>query len=215
MSPETAAVVQELRDDPRLRAQLREILLGDDLDVAGALTRLAEAQRRTEQLARLLDSILAVVSGMNDRIGKLDGDALERRYRERGQAYLSRIARRLRVLDANTLNPIVDDGEQAGQLSEGEANAVLLADAVFAGLDRRDGARIHLVVEASVTIARHNVRRARECADLLARVVDTPVIAVVAGEFAPAPVKKAAQEAGVWQVTNGRAVAPEDDLDLD
>ncbi len=71
------------------------------------------------------------------------------------------------------------------------------------------------MVEASVTIARHDVRRARERADLFARVVDTPVVAVVAGEFAPEPVKIAAQDAGVWQVTNGHVIAPDDDLNTD
>lgn len=173
---------------------------------------LAVAQRRTEDS---LNSLLDVVSGMQDRLGKLDGDSLERRYRERGQAYLQSIARRLRLVDAGTLSTLLDDAERAGTLTAGEVTAIFQADAVFTGRRRGDDAPVHLVVEASVTIARHDVRRARERADLLAHVVDTPVLAVVAGEFAPEPVQVAAQDADVWRVTNGRAVSPTDDLDAD
>ncbi|MDQ3306343.1 MAG: hypothetical protein M3535_10295, partial [Actinomycetota bacterium] len=46
---------------------------------------LAAAQLRTENI---LSSLLDVVKGMNDRVGKLDGYELERRYREKGHAYL-------------------------------------------------------------------------------------------------------------------------------
>jgi hypothetical protein len=173
---------------------------------------LAVAQRATEAS---LKSLVDVVTGMQDRLGKLDGDALERRYRERGPAYLSTIARRLRLLDHGTLSPLVDDAERAGKLTPTEATSIFLADAIFAGRRRSDDVAVHLVVEASVTIGRHDLRRARERADLFARVVDTPVLAVIAGEFAPEPVAVAAQDADVWRVTNGRAVSPADDLDDD
>lgn len=171
---------------------------------------LTVAQRATEET---LKSLLDVVAGMQDRLGKLDGDALERRYRERGQAYLAPIARRLRLVDGNELAALVDDGEQAGTLTAAEAQSVVLADVVFAGRRRSDEQPVHLVVEASVTVGRADVRRARERADLLARLIDTPVLAVVAGEFAPEPVRVAAQDADVWCVTDGRVLAPTDDLD--
>ncbi|CAN5893737.1 hypothetical protein BH23ACT8_BH23ACT8_04330 [soil metagenome] len=240
MSIDLGALVRALEQDPEQRAALRRAVFGDQPDLASALAslterveELAQAQQRTE--ARLdeltkdvralavaqrateasLKSLVDVVTGMQDRLGKLDGDALERRYRERGPAYLSTIARRLRLLDHGTLSPLVDDAERAGKLTPTEATSIFLADAIFAGRRRSDDVAVHLVVEASVTIGRHDVRRARERADLFARVVDTPVLAVIAGEFAPEPVAVAAQDADVWRVTNGRAVSPADDLDDD
>lgn len=57
-------------------------------------------------------------------------------------------------------------------------------------------------------IARHDVDRARKRAELLARIADTEVVPVVAGTFASPEVVAAAQEAGAWCVTNGRAIAP-------
>ncbi len=169
--------------------------------------KLTAAQRGTEAV---LKSILDVVGGMNDKLAKLDGESLERRYREKGQAYFQRLARRLHLLDGNALSALLDDTD----LSPGDLQSLFLADAIFSGRSHEPGREpLHVVVEASVTIDRGDVRRARERADLLARVVGTPVLAVVAGEFAPHPVTVAAQDADVWQVTNGRVVAPADDLD--
>ncbi|MEX0658974.1 MAG: hypothetical protein WD080_07545, partial [Egibacteraceae bacterium] len=214
---ELAGRVEELAQaQARTEARLEELAQAQTRTEArlDELTKdvraLAAAQRQTEER---LQSLVDVVSGMNDRLGKLDGDALERRYRERGQAYLQTMARRLRLVDAGALSTLLDDAERAGTLTATQVTAIFQADAVFTGVRRSDDVAVHLVVEASVTIARHDVRRARERADLLARVVDTPVLAVVAGEFAPEPVQVAAQDADVWRVTNGRAVSPTDDLD--
>lgn len=198
----------ELRVEELAQAQARTDARLDEL--AKEVRALAAAQRTTEDS---LKALVDVVSGIQDRLGKLDGDSLERRYRERGQAYLAPIARRLRLVDSGQVGVLVDDAERAGTLTASQSTSLLNADAVFVGRRRSDDESVHLVVEASVTIARHDVRRARERADLLTRLVDTPVMAVVAGEFAPEPVLVASQDAEVWCVTNGRAVAPTDDLD--
>jgi hypothetical protein len=173
--------------------------------LAKDVRELAVAQQRTETA---LNSLVDVVRGMNDRLARLDGETLERKYRERGHAYFQRIARRLRPLEPATLSALVDDAREDGHLSEVDVESLLYADAIFAGRSRDDGAPVHLVVEASVTIDHHDVRRARDRADLLARFVGTPVIAVVAGEFAPQPVAQAAKDAEVWRVTDGDVVPP-------
>lgn len=238
MSVDLASLVQALRDDPGQRAALRELLGAGDADVQGALAALARAQERTEQAldqltARLdeltkdvrllaaaqarneeaLMGLLDVASGMQDRQGKIDSFDLELRYRERGPPYLQRVARRLRLIDSSALGDLVADAEDDGRLSRLEGESLMVADAVFSGQRRGDDLPVHLVVEASVTVARHDVRRARERADLLARLVGTPVLAVAAGDHVPEPVAVAAQDAEVWVVTRGRILAPDDDLD--
>jgi uncharacterized protein YoxC len=293
MDVDLSAIIRLLQEDPQQRAALRHALVGDAPDVEGALVRVAEAQRGTEerlgaltervdalaqqmqaltervdqltqrldrltervdalaqqmqaltervgQLTQRLDRLtervdgLAVrmeelaaaqrltedrlralideLKGMNDRLGKLEGYDLERRYREKGTAYLSRVARRLRIVDGNELNAMVEDAIDAGMLSEPEAQAIRLADAVFVGRRRGDGEPVYLVVEASLTVGRRDVRRARERADLLTR-LGKPALAVVAGEFVPEAVAEAAHLAEVWQVTNGRTVGPDQDDD--
>lgn len=231
MTIDAAALVQALRDDPAQRAALRDALGVDDVAVRGALTELAQAQARTEarldelikavsqlsgevgELAQAVKGLLDVTAGMQDRLAKLDGSDLERRYRERGPAYLLRVARRLRLIDSAELARMVDDGQEAGQLRQRDAESLMVADAVFRGQRRDDRSPVHLVVEASVTVARHDVRRARERADLLARIVDTPVLAIVAGDHVPDPVAQAAHDSDVWCVARGRVLSPQDDLD--
>jgi len=154
-----------------------------------------------------------VVAGMQDRMGRLDGSDLERRYRERGHAYLSRLALRLRLIDSAALAAMVADAEESGALSQRDSESLMVADAVFAGQLRRDRSRAHLMVGVSVTVARNEVRRARERAELLGKVVDTPVVAVVAGDYVPEPVAAAAQAADVWCVARGGVLAPDDDLE--
>jgi len=176
--------------------------------LAKDVRELAHAQLRTEDS---LKGLVDVVAGMNDRLAALASDALEQRYRDRGHAYFSQIARRLHQADAGALAVLVDDEQQAGVLSAREGDSLLLADAVFSGIRHPDRTPVHLVAEVSVTIGHSDVRRARERADLLARVVDTPVLAVVAGRYAPDGVALAAHDADVWRVTNGHAVAPGQD----
>lgn len=235
MSIDLHALVHALRGDPEQRTALRDALGIDDIDVQGALQELTRVQARTEtradarldelakdvlqlsqqvgDLTRAVQGLIDVTAGMQDRLAKLDGSDLGRRYRERGPAYLLRIARRLRLIDSSRLAEMVDDGEEGHVLSQREAESIMVADAVFTGRRRDDGMRVHLVVEVSVTIARHDVRRARERADLLSRIVDTPVVAVVAGDHVGEPVAQAAQDADVWCVTRGRVLSPVDDLD--
>lgn len=197
MGIDVGALARQLREDAAGRRALRSALLGDAPDLEQAVAGLADAQRALQEEVRQLAaaqritedavrSLVAVVSGMNDRLGKLDGDALERKYRERGHAYLSRVARRLRLVDHDTLSPMVDDAQQAGTISGFDADSLLLVDAVFSGRRHGDRAPVHLAVEASVTVGRYDLRRARERAALLERIVGTPVLAVAAGEMAPA-----------------------------
>ncbi|CAN5262926.1 hypothetical protein BH23ACT9_BH23ACT9_37720 [soil metagenome] len=178
-------------------------------DLGKDMKELSRAQTATD--AKLGD-LVDVVKGMNDKLGRLDGESFERRCRERGHARFSRVARRLRYIDFDTLGELLDEGETGGLLTDREVESVMDSNAVFRGRLRPDGDLGHLVIEASVTVNHNDVRRARDRADLLARVVDTPVIAVVAGEFVPSPVAVAAQDADVWQVVPGKLVRPEDDL---
>lgn len=92
-----------------------------------------------------------------------------------------------------------------GTLTEEEAQSVRLLDAVFRG--SREGAACYLAIEVSVGVGIKDVTRARERADLLAR-TGVPALAVVAGEWVNPEAADASRALGVWQVTNGRIVAP-------
>src|SRR5215218_10133063 len=98
-------LVRLLEAKPELRADMRRIVLTDDLlalpeQFARALIEtdlrfreIAEAQRHTDE--RLAD-LIEVVSGMGTQIGVLKGELLEMRYQARAAAYLGRLLRRAR-----------------------------------------------------------------------------------------------------------------------
>jgi hypothetical protein len=208
---QTLASAQDRTEQALTRLTDRVDQLTERVDkLAKDMHELARAQAATD---RKLADLVDVVKGMNDRLGRLDGESFERRCREKGHGRFGRVARRLQLVDFDTLSELLDDAETAGLLRPDEVDAVMATDAVFRGRLRPDGQPAHLLIEASVTLGHDDVRRARERADLLARAVDTTVVPVVAGEYAPSPVSVAAQDAEVWQVLPGKVIRPTDELD--
>lgn len=152
-----------------------------------------------------MSTLAAQTSTLAGHVNSLRGDALERRYREKGNAYLSDLARRLRLLSPAELDDVLDPSIEDDTLSSEDAHDVRLLDAGYGGV--RDDERCYLAVEVSVGVGLNDVRRARERADPLAR-AGTPTLAVVAGEWVNPKAADAARSMGVWQVTTGRATAP-------
>lgn len=65
-------------------------------DLAKGMQDLARAQASTDnKLADLVD----VAKGMNDMLGRLDGESFERRCSEKGHGRFGKVARRLRYVD--------------------------------------------------------------------------------------------------------------------
>ncbi|MGH9063556.1 MAG: hypothetical protein ACRDZQ_14130 [Acidimicrobiales bacterium] len=217
-------LVEALRQDPGRRRAVLSALLTDDFlvlpnTVAGMETRLVEVEARLVEMdARLtarLDALaeqvealttevrklVEVVHRHDDQLGDLRGWRLEDRYRLHGDALLSSLARRLRLVQREELMTLVEDAEDAGSITMEEAVDVRLADAVFAGRGR-DGADVYLVVEVSAGIGPGDVARARRRADILAK-LGVPTTAVVAGERIDDDPATLAAAAGVEVVTDG------------
>ncbi|HSF33669.1 MAG TPA: hypothetical protein VLK82_24785 [Candidatus Tectomicrobia bacterium] len=169
------------------------------------LAALAEAQRRTEEQ---LAALIGVVRTLTIDVGELKGDALERRYRERAYAYFAPLLRRARVLAGDDLMARLEEAVADGQLSEAEAQQVSWADLVMQGRRREDDTEVYLVVEASWQVDVEDVERTAERAALLGR-TGMATIPVVAGRTVTEAAARLARTLRVWQVTDGRVVAPE------
>jgi len=164
---------------------------------------LTEAQQHTnKQVAELVDTIRTLVGD----VGFLKGEVLENRYRTKGYAYFSRIIRRAHVLSSDELIALFEDGRESGILSETEVDQLLSVDLVVRG--KRDGTEVYLVVEVSYGVGRSDVERAAQRASLLAK-VGILTIPVVAGEWVTAEAEQLARATQVWQVSDGRVVAPQ------
>jgi hypothetical protein len=207
-------LVRLLDEHPEWRAQLRRLVLTDELlalpDLMRQLTArvddLAEAQQRTdEQLRALTESqrgteyalteLIRRVKGMGSQLGEMRGDWLEWRYRTRAGAYFSKLLRRVHVMEAEELDALLDEAQERAVLSEAEADDVRWADLVVRGRRRDTGEATYAVAEVSAGIGADDVVRAERRAALLGRI--GPTLATVAGEWIAAEAEQSAPRFGV------------------
>lgn len=217
-------LLRELRAHPEWRDELRRELLPDELlAMPATLAAMAAAQTRTdERLATLIermdaltgrvDALVRVVEGVvvemrrvSDRTDRALGGIVELRCQRRPYAYFSSIATRLKLLEVDALEDILEPAVAEARISEVDALEVRRADGVFKG--RSEGRELYLVMEASAVVDEQDVRRATARAAVL-RQAGLDVLAVAAGEELDRHIGDLAANAGVWLVTDGRVVRP-------
>jgi len=231
-------LVQILEQRPEWRAELRRLVLTDDLLALPQIVReLAEAQRRTEaelvawraeterrfqELAEAQRRSEATLEALAEAqrqmaeaqrqmvvdVSQLKQLALERRYYERAFAYFSRLVRRAHALSGDELNALFEGAVERGQLSEVEVDEIQQADVVVRGQRREDHEEVYLVVKVSWGVGVKDVQRAARRAMLLAK-TGISTRPVVAGVWVTPDAEEAAQAMKVWRVTDGRVASPE------
>jgi hypothetical protein len=220
-------LVRLLEERPEWRAELRRLLLTDELLSLPQLVReLAEAQRRTEERVgrleeranhfeeemaklieaqRLTNEALRALAESHQRlaitVGEVKGRILEQAYREKAAAYFGRLVRRLRVM-----HPYELEESLRAHISEGEFFDLLHLDLLVRGQPRElpELPELWLAVEISSVIDIGDVERAERRAMILRR-AGYPVIPVVAGEQITAEAKEAARHRGILVLRDGHA----------
>ena len=167
-----------------------------------------ETEARFEQVEGQIAALIRTVDTVRDDVGELKGDSLERRYREKAGAYFGRLLRRARVVTDDELNEMLDDAVERGALTEDESDEVTWADAVVRGRRRGDRAQVVAVAEVSWGVGVKDVERAVRRADLVAKLGFT-TLPVVGGKAVTREAAELAREQGVWQLFDGRLVAPD------
>ena len=206
-------LVQLLDQHPDWREEMRRLVLTDEvLSLPSTVRELVEAQHRTdghiEQLTVRMDQLTEALTKVSSDVDWLKGSLLERRYRERGPAYFAPLIRHAHVLSSDEWVSLVEGALDQGQISEQEADDLLQTDAIVRGRRREDGTEVYLVVEVSWGVGISDVQRASERAAMLARIGKTS-LPVVAGSWVTPDAQEPALAMGVWQVTNGRVIAPQ------
>jgi len=227
-------IIRQVEADAGLRAQMRAVLLGDELlQLPELVRRLAEAQARTEEQLRefqaaverrftalesradavgsrfdAVDARFDAVDGRLGRLGRdvgdLKGRSLEDRLRADPRRYVPG-----RV--ARSVRPLAAErlDELVAGLSPDDADDVNRAEAVFAAR-LADGTDVVFVAEAAFTVHADDIERAVRRAGLLRRAgVDARPI-VVAQQPPHQAVADKAQDLGVALVAEptGLVVAP-------
>ena len=172
-----------------------------------AKQRLA-TEARFEQVEDQIAALTRTVDTLRDDVGELKGDSLERRYREKAGAYFGGLLRRTHVLTDDELSEMLDDAVERGVLTENESDEVTWADAVVRGRRRGDRAPVVAVAEVSWGVGVKDVERAVRRADLVARLGVT-TLPVVGGKAVTREAAELARQQGVWQLFDGRLVAPD------
>ena len=126
-------VVRLLEGHPEWRAELRRLILSDEL-----LALPQQMARLTEQVSRLTEQIAAlteIAQHQTADLARLKGDGLEVRYTLRGVPSLTRVVRRPRPLSQEELDALIEEAETQGLVSAAESEEITLADLVVRGLE--------------------------------------------------------------------------------
>ena len=202
---DTLGIIQELEASPALRAQLRAVLLGDEVlrlpelvaENTRAIARLTERMERVEsqiqeqgrQIARLTERMERVESQiaaltdafrkLSDDVGMLKGTDLERRLAANPRYWLHSLAGRGRTLEP----PEVEDRLEVA-LDQHAASLVLGADLYYEANDPDTGT-ILLVVEASWRLERADLERTIQRLAILRSLNEVTPVGVLIGVEMP------------------------------
>lgn len=198
-------VIRLLEEHPEWRADLRRVLLTDDLlDLPRHVARL------TDQVALLTERVTTLANGQQRLItdvGALKGRDLERTYREKAAVFFDEVVQEPQALSFSDVRSLLDNAVRQGLLSAGERREISRADLIVQGRHPQTGEALYLVVEVSWGVRSDDVERAAKRAALL-RKLGAPVLAVVAGEGILPEAHADAVAQGVWQVIDGTALSP-------
>ena len=165
-----------------------------------------ELRQGQTQLQTSVDGLQTSVNGMRGELGNLSGSFFQRR----AGNFAGRVARRdfhLRQTSLvhhadqvgdSILKQMLDDAAEdtSRNFTEDQAAEIEQADAVIAG-KAPDGTTAYLLVEASITIVKGDVDRARNRAELLNHAVGTTTHAMVIGESITGEAAAQAKDTGV------------------
>lgn len=193
---QTEIIARQTRTEARqTRMEARQTRMeGDIADLKAGQAELKAGQA----------DLKAVQSRMQGQMGNLQGYA----YEDRMVQNIHHIVRRAlgmesaKVLkggsaDAGELSAKVADAERRGAITREQSDRLFLADAVMSGMRESDRSPVHAVAEISVTIGEKDVERARERADILAKVMGEPAMGVVIGDGISEPDRRRAERSGV------------------
>jgi len=162
---------------------------------------MSSAGSHSRLLVETVQALTDSVRGLKDVVGDLNGKLLALTYRDRVGAYFGPLLRRVRAVEAVTL-----EDELEAHLSHEEFKDVLLLDLLVSGRPRHlpEADEVWLAVEVSSVVDREDVTRARRRAELLRR-AGYRAVPTVAGEKATLGAEDDARQHTVVMLQDGRA----------
>jgi hypothetical protein len=191
-----ARIIAELQANPDAqRLLLRALLTNEFLGIPARLDRIekdiGELKADVAQLKTDVAGLKTDVAGLKTDVGYLKGSDLENRLHRNLRSIVSQRLDliRPRIMQSQLLEPInefadqVYDAYREGRINQEQYVRVERTDFIMRAQISDNHAPVLVAVEASVTIAAHDIQRARDSADALATVFGIETIAVVAGNL--------------------------------
>ncbi len=227
-----ADLVRLLNEHPEWRADLRRLLLSDDLlalpdlmrELVEAVRQLVEAQRRTDETVRQLTEaqrrieaqfdamreqvshLAEIVQALTDSVGGLKDIVGDLNGKVLELSYRDRVGAYFGPLlrRARAVEPVTLEDELEAHLSAEEFKDVLLLDLLVSGRPRHapEADEVWLAVEVSSVVDREDVARARRRAELLRR-AGYRAVPAVAGKKATLGAEEEARQHTVVMMQDG------------
>ena len=188
-------------------ARLDETVTETQGTVARLDKTVTEIQGTVARLDETMTEVQSNISTMRGTLNRLDGTDYERtaarRIRRSGGRRLGLtrpvIVQSRTLPESDIIPSLLDNAIDDGLISEEQADEVDYADIIARGQDT-NGVLTYVVVEVSITVAPHDVTRARARADLLAQATGAPVLAAAVGTEITDDASSAAQQSRVTYI---------------
>jgi chromosome segregation ATPase len=195
--------VSQLKGDvSQLKGDVSQ-LKGDVSQLKGDVSQL---KGDVSQLKGDVSQVKGDVSQLKTNVADLQGERVERKYRDRPNVYFNQIIRKAKLLSDIEIANLLDDAEELGVITESEANYIRRSDAIITGRSKSTGEMLYLTVEASVVLDSHDAQRAVQRAKLLNKIPNVNAVGVIAGDKVDPKSADAIRNENVWCVTNGAVI---------
>lgn len=212
LDPESlvARIIAELEANPAAQQMLlRAMLTGEFLGMPVRLNAIerdvAEIKRDLADLQGRVSTLERDVAEIKIDVAALKGDSLEVRMHKWIRAFVSQklgLRRPDIVHGAVThtdreLQEAVYEAVDADRITVGQEVRVFATDLILRAQRRHDRATVWVAIEASNTVDRRDVERARESAEALHAIFAEEATAAVMGHVIPSPHRELADASGV------------------
>ena len=134
------------------------------------------------------------VSVLKSDVAGMKGENLERRVREHTFVFLSRFARRVKLVSESDFGRLIEDAVEEERLREEEAEDLKWLDIIALGQDREQRTELYLACEVSSSVSEYDLARAISRAALLQKATGVKTMPVILGKTIPEPLRKQAND---------------------
>ena len=205
LSDDILKLPQEIRELSQIVREFAEASRRHDERLMQLETEIAEVNKRNEARFTRVETDIAEIKGdvsvlksdvsvLKSDVAGMKGENLERRVREHTFVFLSRFARRVKLVSESDFGRLIEDAVEEERLREEEAEDLKWLDIVALGQDREQRTELYLACEVSSSVSEYDLARAVSRAALLQKATGVKTMPVILGKTIPEPLRKQAND---------------------